>query len=202
MSIYVGFCGGPCSGKTIASRALTNALCLLGHNADYTPEYARFHIGMCRLYPSNDQRTLLHQYNVLENQLEWENAIPQSVEYVITDSPVLMGMVYTYNLCDFDDYNQMAFYHRHYQRILRYRDRYKYMFYLPSDDIEFKGDGLRAQNQERAQKIGNQIKGFLTFHNISYHEITGTPDERVDKCLGITGVKTNKNIDTGNKGNS
>jgi nicotinamide riboside kinase len=202
MSIYIGFCGGPCSGKTLASRALTNKLCLLGYNADYIPEYARFHIGMCRLYPSNDQRTLLHQYNVLENQLEWENAIPQAVEYVITDSPVLVGMVYTYNLCDFDDYNQMIFYHRHYQRMLSYKDRYRYLFYLPAGDVDFKGDGLRAQNEERARKIGDQIKGLLILHNISYHEITGTLDERIYKCLEIMGVKNKNSTNTENNGNS
>jgi len=189
MSILIGFCGGPCSGKTTCSRALTNALCLAGKNADYVQEYARFHIAKCKQYPTNNSRNLLHQYNVLENQLEWEDAIPQSVEYVVSDSPVIMGMIYTYNLTDFTDYNQVTFYYRHYQRILEMKDRYGYLFYIPPGDIEFRGDGLRAQNEERARKIGEQMKAFLVFHNIPHHIITGTPEERVAKCMKILGVE-------------
>jgi len=189
MSILIGFCGGPCTGKTLTSRALTNALCLAGKNADYVQEYARLHIARCKQYPTNNSRNLLHQHNILENQLEWENAVPQSVEYVVSDSPVIMGMVYTYTLTDFTDYNQVTFYHRHYQRILEMKDRYKYLFYIPPGDIEFKSDGLRAQNEERARKIGEQMKAFLVFHNIPHHDISGTPEERVAKCLSIIGVE-------------
>jgi len=190
MSIYVGFCGAPSSGKTCLARSMTNALCLKGHNADYVPEYARFHIARCKQYPTNNPRNLLHQHMILENQLEWENVISPAVEFVVSDSPVVMTAVYAYSLTDFTDYNQVAFYHKHYQRILELKNRYKYLFYLPSTDIEFKTDGLRSQDKERAQEIGNKIKAFLTFHDILHYEITGSLDERVNKCLSIMGISS------------
>ena len=185
MSVLIGICGGPSSGKTTLSRALTNELCLLGHNAEQVTEYARFHTARCSQYPVNHPRDLLYQYMVLEKQLEWENAIPQTMEYVVSDSPVIIGMIYTHALTNFEDYNQVAFYHLHYQHILQHKNRYNPLFYLPYGDIEFKLDGLRNQDAGRAQRIGEKIKAFLVFHDISFHEVVGTLDERIEKCISI-----------------
>lgn len=185
MSILVGLCGGPSSGKTCLGRALANHLNLKGYNAEYVPEYAREHIAQCDRSLFSNPRDLLHQAVILLKQIEREDAVPEVIEYVVSDSPIIMHSVYSYMMANLEDYNHKTFYLHHYQTLLENRHRYGYLFYLPSGDIEFKADGLRKQDVGRAYNIGERIKAFLVFHNLDFHEVTGSVEERVQKCSEI-----------------
>lgn len=185
MSILVGLCGGPSSGKTCLARSLANYLCLQGKNADYVPEYAREHIAQCDRSLFNNPRDLLHQAVILQKQMEREDAVSDTMDFVVSDSPVLIHGVYTYMMTNFDDYNHKTFYLQHYQSLLENRHRYDYLFFLPPGDIRFRADGLRRQDALRAHDIGKKIKAFLVYHNLKFYEITGSIEERVQKCAEI-----------------
>ena len=185
MSLLVGLCGGPSSGKTTLARALANELGLQGRNAEFVPEYAREHIANCDRSVINNPRDLLHQAVILPTQMEREDAVPDAVEFVISDSPLLIHGVYTQMMTNFLDHNQKMFYMRHLQTLLENRDRYDPVFFLPPNDIEFKTDGLRKQDAERAHNIGEKIKAFLVYYDIPFHTITGSVEERVQECLSI-----------------
>lgn len=197
MSILVGLCGGPSSGKTTLARALTNELGLKGKNAEHVHEYARQHIAQCDRSTVNNPRDLLHQAVILPKQMEWEDAVPEIVEFVISDSPILIHSVYTQMMTDFNDHNQKMFYLQHYQTLLEHKHRYDYIFYLPPGDIEFVADGLRKQDAERARNIGDRIRSFLVFHGLEFHTITGSVEERVQKCVEILLEDVSISSDTG-----
>jgi nicotinamide riboside kinase len=184
--IKVGFCGGPGSGKTCLARAVANKFCMDGYIAEYVSEYARFHISQCTRAPHNAPRDLLHQQLILQNQLQWEDAVQLSAEFMITDSPIITGAVYAYLVADFQNHNQKTFYFQYYQKIVDLKDRYDYLFFLPSDVIEFQSDGLRTQDIERARDIGERIKAFMTFHSIRWYEVKSVAlEDRVKECCSI-----------------
>lgn len=185
MSILIGLCGGPCSGKTTLARALTNELGLQGKNAEHIPEYAREHIAQCDKSIVNNPRDLLHQAVILPKQMEREDAVPEAVEFVVSDSPILIHGLYTYMMTCFEDHNQKMYYLQHYQTLLENRYRYDYLFYCPPGDIEFRSDGLRKQDADRARVIGERIKAFLVYHDLGFHEVTGSVEERVQKCIDV-----------------
>jgi nicotinamide riboside kinase len=179
----IGICGGPCSGKSTLARALVGKLSLAGHNTEYVSEYARYHINECK---RNGLlvRDPLHQQIILHNQLKWENAVPEEVQYVVSDSPVVISVVYTYMLSDIHtNYNHKTYYLQYYEQMLEHINRYQYLFYLPNE-IEFKSDGTRSQDATRAKDIGERIRAFLIFHGFNWKEIKGSLDERVDQCYG------------------
>lgn len=183
--MLIGICGAPSCGKTVLSRALVNELCMQGHNAEYINEYARYYINRCKLFDSPFIKTPLHQVNILRGQMDWENAVPPEVQFKITDSPILAHPVYTFNLVDFDDFSHSEYYHQYYRDMLEHRDRYFPLIYLPCN-IDFKTDGTRMQNEDRARQLGEQIKAFLVFHRIPFYEIVETDlQARVQTCLKI-----------------
>lgn len=183
----IGICGGPSSGKTTLARALTVKLSTSGHNVEHVTEYARFHIAEYLKQSTQTPRDPLHQVIIFQNQVRWEAAVQDTVEYVISDSPVFMNAVYTYNVIDFDDYKQRIFYYQHYERLLEYsRNYYDYIFFLPPGDIGFVHDGLRGEDEARAEQIGEQIRAFLVFHQMPFYTITGRDlDKRIERCLEI-----------------
>jgi len=195
----IGICGGPSSGKTTLAKALTNKLGLLGHNPEYIGEYARYHINMCKQNGIYAAREPIDQQIIFYNQLRWENAVNDEVDFLVSDSPIFMTAVYGHMLTDFRNYKHRTFYHQLYEQILEMKDRYDHVFFLPSE-IEFKADGLRVEDAERAQKIGEQIRAFLVFHDYRWHEITGSLDERVEKCYKILiGSELTEGVTNGKK---
>lgn len=171
--------------NTTLARALTNTLGLQGKNAEYVPEYAREHIALCDKSVMNNPRDLLHQAVIGPTQKAREDAVPEKVDFVVSDSPLLIHGVYTYMMTNFFDYNQKMFYLQHYQMLLENKGRYDYVFYLPPGDIEFRTDGLRKQDAKRAHEIGEKIRAFLVYHEIPFDTVIGTVEERVQQCLSI-----------------
>lgn len=182
----IGLCGGPGSGKTTLARALTNQLNLQGFDTQYVPEYARFHIANC-----TDRMDLLDQLLIFENQLKWENSA-RPLDFLVSDSAVLMQAVYTYDLTNFANYKEAAFYCQHYQKILEHKNRYDLLFFLPSE-LHYTKDGIRRQGEEEARDIGERIRSFLLFIQVPFYTISGTLKQRLDKCLNIimSGDETN-----------
>lgn len=183
MTRRIGVCGGPGVGKTTLSRILTNRLSLSGYNSEYVQEYARLHINQCKKRNVPVDRNPLHQAVILHHQLQWEDAIPKAVDFMVTDSPILSYPIYCYAFTDFNDFNQTSFYHMYYQQILEHRNRYDTLFWLPPE-IPFQSDGTRSEKPELAKLIGEKIRAFLLLHDISFIEVRGSLKERLDFCYG------------------
>ncbi len=180
----IGICGGPSTGKTTLARALVNRLNLVGHNAEYITEYARYHINMCKQHGVFD-REPLHQAVILYNQLKIENSVPEEVDFMITDSAVTMYPVYGWMLSDPNNYNHRQFFLQLYEQIIEQHDRYSHILYVPQN-IPYKADGTRSEDLDKAKDIGERIRAFLVFHGYSFYEVGASDlDERVEECFNI-----------------
>lgn len=87
--LIVNLFAGPGAGKTTAALELTAALKKVGFNAEYVSEYAKELVLENRLDLLKDQRAVTdEQYHRLDRLRG------SDVEIVVTDSPVLLGVIY------------------------------------------------------------------------------------------------------------
>lgn len=178
----IGICGGPSAGKSTVARALVNQLNLTGYNAEYIAEYARYHINMCKKNGITD-RDPLHQAVILHNQLRIEDSVPDEVDYMVTDSAIVMYPVYSWMLSDHTNYNHRQFFLQLYEQVISSHDRYDHIIYIPQS-IPYKADGTRSEDLEKAREIGERIKAFLVFHGYTFHEVQSTSlEDRVEECI-------------------
>lgn len=170
--------------NTTIARALVNRLNLADYNAEYVTEYARYHINMCKQHNVPD-RDPLHQAVILHNQLKIENSVPEEVEFMITDSAVVMHPVYGWMLSDHNNYNHRQFFLQMYEEIISQRDRYEHILFVPQN-IPYKADGTRSEDLEKAKDISNRIHAFLTFHGYTFYEVKSVNlDDRVEECFEV-----------------
>lgn len=180
----IGICGGPSTGKTSTARALVNHLNLAGYNSEYVTEYARYHINMCKQNGVLD-REPLHQAVILYNQLKIENSIPEEVEFMVTDSAVVMHPVYGWMLSDPNNYNHRQFFLQLYEETISQRDRYDHILFMPQS-IPYKADGTRSEDLDKARDISERIRAFLVFHGYAFHEVKSVSlEDRVEECFKV-----------------
>ena len=84
----VNFYAGPSSGKTTAALELTAALKKAGYNVEYVSEYAK------ELVLENRTDELNDQQKVTDEQYRRFDRIRNSADIIVTDSPILLGLVY------------------------------------------------------------------------------------------------------------
>lgn len=87
-TLVVNFYAGPGCGKTTAALELTAALKKAGYNVEYVSEYAKELVLEKRFDElQNQQRVTDEQYHRLDR-------LRGSVDMIVTDSPVLLGLIY------------------------------------------------------------------------------------------------------------
>lgn len=150
---------GPGSGKSTMAGGLFNKLKTLHYNVEYVQEFAK------RLTWEKNFRALEHQFYVSANQSYAQDMLSQQVEAVITDSPIILGLMY---------------YKEENLRIKKAFERFLVETFIYQNNINFfinrkkkynpKG---RNQNEKEAKEIDIQIIEFLDKHKIPYHVVDG-----------------------------
>lgn len=93
----INFFGGPCCGKTTASMLVASKLRMRGISAEWIPEYAK------SLSWRQDFGTLDNQVLVTAMQWQRQRDLCGKVDFIVTDAPILQGLVYDkLNLKGFD----------------------------------------------------------------------------------------------------
>lgn len=186
----IAIAGGPGSGKTSLSRALTNYLyCNRGLNVQYVSEFARDLINDIISVTGKYVPQISDQILIFEGQIERELLISKNVDYFVTDSPVFLPLIFTRQ--NIKCYQDGLVYENLYNKFhLQMNHLYKYdhIFFI-NHEKKYLKDGTRIQTEEEAKDIGKKIKGFMDFHDIKYHEVFGTIDERIVECIKIIGEK-------------
>lgn len=87
-TLVVNFYAGPGCGKTTAALELTAALKKAGYNVEYVSEYAK------ELVLEKRFDELQNQQSVTDEQYHRLDRLRGSVDMIVTDSPVLLGLIY------------------------------------------------------------------------------------------------------------
>lgn len=86
--LVINLCAGPGAGKSTTAAGLFNIMKLKGHNCELVTEFAK------DLTWEGRFNTLSNQLYVLAKQEARLSRLVGKVDYVVTDSPLLLGLVY------------------------------------------------------------------------------------------------------------
>lgn len=154
----INFWAGPGSGKSTTAAGLFYEMKKQGYEVELVTEYAkdmtweeRFNVLTDQLYVLAKQNRRIHR---LSGKVDW----------VITDSPILMGLMY----------KPQNYYESFNKFIFEVWNSYENLSFLLSRDFDYNPNG-RNQTYEEAIDIDNRIHKFLNENNIPYHLVTNDP---------------------------
>ena len=167
--VVINAFGGPGSGKSTSCMDICQQLKKLGYNAEYVQEYAKELV-----YDKNWE--LLdgspeNQFEVLKEQLKRVDRLYNSgeVDFIVTDSPLLLNGVYNKSLTK--EYDSMV--------TSLYNDFDNFTYFIERDAAAFQEEG-RIHNLEESQKIDQDIKQLLEKKGISYETCN---HDNIDKIV-------------------
>ena len=149
--LVVNFYAGPGAGKTTSAMELTAALKKAGVNVEYVQEYAK------ELVLENRTELLVDQQHVTDEQYHRLDRLRNSVDVIVTDSPVLLGIVYGGDKID-DAYRQ---------KIRSYYDSFNNLDLQIERKTVYQSAG-RIQTEEEARALDRAIVEMLNEQNITY----------------------------------
>lgn len=153
--IVINAFGGPGSGKSVSCMDICQQLKKLGYNAEYVQEYAK-ELVYSEAWEQLDGSPE-HQFEVLKEQLNRVDRLYGRVDFIVTDSPVLLNSVYNKALTS--DYDDMV--------TALFNDFENFTYFVERDASAYQQEG-RIQNLEESQKIDQEIKTLLTEKDIYF----------------------------------
>lgn len=157
----INFYGGPCSGKSTAAAGLFYKMKLLGYSVELTDEFAKECVWEGNVPMLKDQLWILaHQNRKLLR-------LADKVDYIITDSPVLLSPIYR-EVYDGPLYSDLID-----QLALECYNMYDNInFMLSRPRVNFQQDG-RAQDEVQSVRIDLEIVSQFNRLEIPYTQIEG-----------------------------
>jgi energy-coupling factor transporter ATP-binding protein EcfA2 len=183
------FIGNAGSGKSTLSADVYVQLKKQNMNVELVPEYVRTDIQL-----NGPMTTIWEQYRTRNNQKEIEDAIPDNVEFMITDSGVLTPYFYSCLYADNTIPRQRIVLQDMYKLLLDdlYLRRYSHIFFLPMKETyaqnpNILSDGTRYQSKEEILTLEIHFDlVFTKLHKVDNIHVLACPlDERVDRVLDI-----------------
>jgi len=169
----INFFGGPGIGKTITSCLLFAKLKMNGHVAEFVPEYAK------TLVWKKDYETLKNQYYVSRKQYSKISILKDHVDFIITDSPIALGIYYNRfypdNVSDKQKTEEMI--------ISSYHEFDNVNFFLRRNKDEIYEQRGRLQTEEEAKKIDEELKSILLEFSIPFVEVDACDVSKVYSLL-------------------
>lgn len=155
-TIIINFFGGPCSSKSTSAAGVFHKLKMEGYEVELVTEYAK------ELTWQGHHGVLNNQPYVISKQLNRIYRLLGKVDIIITDSPILLGIIYEGFGCTpsfkpwltevFDLFNNLNFYLKRQDNIL----------YNPVG---------RNQSEEEVLEIDNKITSLLDEQDITYFPV-------------------------------
>lgn len=186
--VKIGFVGSPATGKTTVAQSFASKLRFdTEKRVELIDEYARWFVS------TFGETSVFDQYLISHRQIDREiSAIKKGVDYLITDSPAFLSLIYAYMGLDWNDKKQVNCLNELY-RILEenFHSHDKLFYFPPFKKTNSSIDGHRIHTEQKElEDIDEKIRGFMKIHKIDFIELGGTLDERVQKAYGIVlGIK-------------
>lgn len=180
--IIVNLFGGPGSGKSTTAAGVFNKLKLAGVNCEIVTEFAK-HITW-----KKDLNTLKNQIYVFAKQHDRMFHLKDQVDVIITDSPIIMGLIYTdwttvsksFEPLVVDEFNRNDA-----KNVNIFINRVKP--YNPSG---------RSQSKEEAIEKDNDIYKLLNKYNIDYTYVDGDEEAAGDIAKHVLGILNDEKTET------
>jgi len=171
MTTVINFFGGPSSGKSTQGAGLFYKMKAAGYNVELVNEFAK------EVVWEGNVPLLRDQLFVLAHQNRKLVRLAGKVDYIITDSPVLLSIVYR-NIYDGPMYSDLID-----KLALECYGMYKNINIVLERSTAFNELG-RAQDYEQSLEIDNEIIRMFEGNNINYHSLQVNND-CVDTILGL-----------------
>lgn len=158
-TLIINLFAGPGSGKSTMAGGLFNILKTEDHNIEYVQEFAK------TLTWEKNHIALSHQFYVSAVQDYTQNMLLGQVEAVITDSPILLGLLY------YKEPNTRIAYH--FTRLLleRFNAQNNINFFIKRKK-KYNPIG-RNQTEDESIQIDKNIEKLLLQNKIPYHIVEG-----------------------------
>lgn len=170
--VLINFVGAPSSGKSMMA-ALTFVKLKMDHNSsELIQEYAK------QLVWANRLEDLANQWYVTKKQYDMIRSVYGKVDYVVTDSCLLIGLHYNRyhknNVCNVEKTERM---------ILSKMEEFNnvYIFLKRNKDNPYEKVG-RIHNEEQSIEIEEILKSTLDEFNLKYLEIESDVNN-IDKIM-------------------
>lgn len=167
--------GGPNTGKSTLQADLYTDMKKQGYKVEMVREVAKKWAWAKR--PINE----LNQLNIIGEQIKDESELYGKVDYIITDSPIMLGAFYM-------DFNHGEFFMR--DMVVKYMDfAEKYdvsyqNFLLDRTHIPFEPFG-RFENVYALQNLDQCLKEFLQESRLDYYALNCYPEDRVEEIKEV-----------------
>ena len=165
--VKINFFSGPGAGKSTVAAILYSELKVHGFSAEMVREYAKELI-----YQGKDLREadLNTQLIIFAKQVERETLLKNQVDYIISDSPLLLNAYYSKK----EFMKEVALLNS------RKKDINVWIERSPNEHYEKSG---RSHTESQSIKIDNHMKNYLTAAGIDFFELKGTSKENASFVL-------------------
>lgn len=164
MTKVINFYGGPSAGKSTSAAQLFGYMKALRMNVEYVPEFAK-QLTWRKAGCLDDQ---LYVFGVQHHELY---TLLDQVDYIITDSPLLLSLHYA-NI-GLSKYAYRTVFDRAFTDVVlqAYTNFDNLNFYVERGDRKFVQAG-RNQNEEEAKQIDDAVHQLLVKHNIPFKRVS------------------------------
>jgi nicotinamide riboside kinase len=186
--LKVNICGAPSSRKSTVCAGLEAKLKQDGIITETSKEYVRHYINSYGL-PTE----LFEQFIIHENQTARDEAIASVSQVMLSDNPAMASYIFGKRMLMRDmkarGLTEMSkahykFLEEMHTKALKRTLWFDLIIVFPHyDPIVL--DGTRTETTEEKREIYDAIVGFLHVEGIPYHWVSGTVDERIEKCYQL-----------------
>jgi hypothetical protein len=180
MTTVINLFGGPCTGKSETAAGLYYELSLRRHSVELVREYVKSWTFNSR------QVTESSGIYFLGKQAEYESILYNKVDFIVTDSPILLaGMfpIYRHNLHYVSDAAQEFMRHAGSQGV-----QYKNFVLTRGEYYSTVG---RWETKEEAEQFDKFITGYLNSNSFDYTEVRKKPHQDEETCrYKVTNILT------------
>jgi hypothetical protein len=146
MTTIINLFGGPCIGKSTMAAELFSNMKKRNYNVELVTEYAKDAVWEERF------NVLTDQLYIMAKQNRRINVLVDKVDYIITDSPILLGAIYTED----EDIIKLA---------IKLHEKHKSINFRLKRKPRYSKIG-RAHNKEEALQIDAKIDVLLLDYNV------------------------------------
>lgn len=166
MTIVVNFVAGCGAGKSLMTALTFSELKMMHLNVELVQEYAK------QLVWQNRLDELDNQFSVTKNQYNMIKALQDKVDYIVCDSPLIVGLFYNFysktNVSNVEKTRDMIL-----NKMKEFHN--VYIFLERNPEYPFSQEG-RLQTEIQAKEIDKQMKDLLHEYNIDYLSIISSKD--------------------------